>query len=93
MTTPSPVATLIDLARSGGMDATIDQPERREGTWWIDLRRGAAHEEIEWHHERGFGLYASDAGFGSRPERFTDDPAEALRLTIGDGGLDETRPA
>jgi len=93
MTTPSPVSTLIDLARSAGMAATMDQPALQEGTWWIDLHHGDAHEEIEWHHQRGFGLYASDAGFGSRPERFTDDPEEALRLTIGREGLDEDQAA
>lgn len=81
---PAALSRLVALAVEAGISAKIDEPMVREGAWWVDLEHDGVRAEVEWRHDRGFGLYDKDAGFGSRPDRFVEDPAEALRQAMED---------
>jgi hypothetical protein len=67
---------------------TVDEPEHRGGSSWIDVRLGKKRHTLEYRPGRGFGLFQETAGFGEGPSeiyRTAERAAQRLKQLMASG--------
>jgi DNA-binding XRE family transcriptional regulator len=52
----------------------VDAPEQQHGNWWLDVRAGRKRIALEYRPERGFGIFAENAGYGEGPSEIYRTP-------------------
>jgi hypothetical protein len=54
--------------------SVVDPPAEETGTWWVDIQTDTGVQTVNWHPERGYGLFRRDqTAFGERPADLTHD--------------------
>ncbi len=57
----------------------VDRPLHPDGEWGFDIRTDSGDLHTAWSLDRGYGIYAADAGYGEMPAERTADPNAAAR--------------
>lgn len=68
-------------------EVELDEPRHPGGEWWIDVRAAGRRMALAWREPDGFGEFADDGGYGSRPVAVYRSPgiaAERACQVLGD---------
>lgn len=77
--------TFIKLVSNAVPNAKIlvDEPDSKDGSYWIDVRSGQRHFTLQLRPGKGFGLFHANAGYGEGPAEIYKTPKLAARRMIG----------
>src|SRR5438132_1521207 len=62
-----------------GSAVSVDEPDRPEGNYWIDVTFGKKTQTLEFRPGRGFGVFQKDALYGENPTEIYRTPERAAR--------------
>jgi DNA-binding XRE family transcriptional regulator len=62
---------------------TLDEPEKQNGTWFLDVRTGKRAVTVEWRPSMGFGVSTPGGEYGVGPDELYDDLDGAFERIVG----------